>query len=66
MYPFLSWLAPYMQSRNTISNYQISEEEEEEEQQEKDEESEEKYHEQRHENSNNDEIQEWSQTSQFF
>ena len=29
MYPFLSWLAPYMQNRNTISNYHILEEEEE-------------------------------------
>ena len=34
MYPFLSWLAPYVQSRNTISSYHISEEEEEEEEQE--------------------------------
>ena len=28
--PFLSWLAPHTQGRNTISNYHISEEEEEE------------------------------------
>ena len=34
MYPFLSWLAPYMQSRNTIRNYHMSEEEEEKEQEE--------------------------------
>ena len=64
MYPFLSWLAPYIKSRNTISNYHISEEEEEEEEQEEDEESEEQYHEQTHENSNNNEIQEWSRTTQ--
>ena len=38
-YPFLSWLALYMQSRSTISNYHISEEEEEEEEQEDYEES---------------------------
>ena len=36
MYPFLAWLALYIQSRKTISNYHISEEEEEEEEQEED------------------------------
>ena len=56
MYPFLSWLTPHIQSRNTISNYHISEEEKEKEEQEEDEESEEQYHEQRHKNSNNGEI----------
>ena len=63
MYPFSSWLAPYIQSRNTISNYHMSEEEEEKEQEE-DEESKEQYHKQTRENINNDELQEWSQTSQ--
>ena len=64
MYPFFSRLAPYIQIRNTISNYHISEEEEKEEEQEEDEESEEQYGEQTRESSNNDEIQEWSQTFQ--
>ena len=64
MYPFLSWLTPHIQSRNTISNYHISEEEKEKEEQEEDEESEEQYHEQRHKNSNNGEIQEWSHPNQ--
>ena len=58
MYPFLSKLAPHIQSRNIISKYNISEVEEEEEEQEEDEESEEEYHEQTHENSSNDETQE--------
>ena len=57
IYPFLPWLVPYIQCRNTISNNHMSEEEKEEEQEE-DEETEEQYHEQTLENSNNQGIQE--------